>query len=106
MEEDLVGRIEQMKLSPRRALYPLFEAISNSLHGIANLERGEITVHVVREQSQSALDQDYEDYATIVEISITDNGVGFDDENMRSFKLAYTRHKKPLGGKGVAGSLG
>ena len=86
MEEDLVGRIEQMKLAQNRALYPVFEAISNSLHAIEGVANGEVSIEIHREFSgQPTLDPEMESLEPIVEFQITDNGVGLDDDNMEAF---------------------
>lgn len=78
-------------------LLPLFEAIHNSIQSIelANRSRGEVSVEIVR-------DQDDMDPKRILEIKITDNGIGFNKDNILSFgKLFTTCKKEKFNSKGV-----
>lgn len=82
----------------------LVEAISNSIHSIeaAAVEDGQITVELIREVRKLALpDDDSENnLPEITSVKITDNGVGFNDDNVQYCNEAYTRHKVAIGGKG------
>ncbi len=102
MRTDLVGRVERISLTPPKVFYPLFEAVSNSLHAIQATGRldGRITIELSREQTQGRLDE-VERAEPITAIRIIDNGVGFTDRNMTAFEELDTRHKLNLGGKGV-----
>jgi hypothetical protein len=102
---DLVGRIERMPLSPRNALLPLFEAVSNSIDAIRSREdgrSGNIALHVVRDTTQSQLALEVETVTEpVVEFRISDDGVGFTADNMTAFERLDTRIKMAIGGKGV-----
>jgi hypothetical protein len=82
----------------------LVEAISNSIHSIeaAGVEDGQITVELVREATKLALPDDgtENNLPEITSVKITDNGVGFNDDNIQYCNEAYTRHKVAIGGKG------
>lgn len=76
-------------------LLPTLEAVSNALHGIearfgetANLD-GKVEIVIT----------DANDPSKIM-VSITDNGVGLNDENYRSFKTPFSGHKLKARGRG------
>jgi hypothetical protein len=111
MRTHLKGRVENVKLNPRRdVLQPIFEAVSNSLQSIAASGRhdGLVRIELFRNPAQgqfflSEADRDNPD-RTLPEISsvkITDNGQGFSQENYDSFLTLDSRAKTDLGGKGV-----
>jgi len=101
LESDIVGRVNRLALraNEKNSLLPLMEAISNSIHSITDLygsdagTRGQITVHVHRGDGKSD--------GQIVGFDIEDNGIGFTDENYRSFRTPDSRWKETRGGKGV-----
>lgn len=92
MKSDLVGRIKNTSLSPKDALMPIFEAIVNSIHSIEqrfeDLSEGKIDVKVIRNGQRMSFE-------------ITDNGIGFTDENFSSFSLLDSQHKAAKGCRGV-----
>lgn len=76
-------------------LLPVLEAVSNAMHGIE-----------ARFDDRAGLDgrvdiafTDANDPSKIL-ISITDNGVGLDDDNYRSFKTPFSGHKLKKRGRG------
>jgi hypothetical protein len=105
MFADLRGAVEQYKFSPsKQRLLPLFEGIANSLQSIylSETEIGEIRIKIERDKSQTALEFPEYAFSPIENISITDNGNGFTDENYNSFSYLYTQIKKEMFGcKGV-----
>jgi hypothetical protein len=102
---DLIGRINNTKLSPGNCLSPLFEAIVNSIHAIedAGLAGGKIQIYITRSPSQSVMESEGSAVALnpIESFIIEDNGVGFDDANFKSFQTSDTTKKAVKGGKGV-----
>lgn len=107
MRMDLEGRIEKVSLPPNppsNCLRPLFEAVVNAIHAVRKSKtRGKIIVHVERDTTQGVLREKEKKTALqpVCGFVIEDNGVGFTEENMESFKTADTLYKKDLGGKGV-----
>lgn len=103
MKEDLTGRIARMYLPGRHGLYPLLEAVSNSIHAIEALSRkdGTIKIQLRRSRAQGRLNTKTDSTEPIEEIVVTDNGIGFTDENMDAFDELDTRYKLKLGGKGI-----
>jgi hypothetical protein len=95
---DSEGRIENIALAPnaKNALFPLFEAIMNSIQAIEerfgrdNLASGQIEITVHKD-----------DAGEYVGFSVVDNGVGFTKENLISLRKFDSRKKAKIGGKGV-----
>jgi len=99
MKFDIIGRIQNMRLPDGKTaiLYSIYEAVSNSLHSIQDRfgtekmqEMGEIYVEI-------NTDGDGE----VEKISVTDNGIGFNEDNIGSFETSDSRYKYTRGGKGV-----
>jgi len=94
---DIVGRVSRLPLKPSEtnALLPLMEAFSNALHAVHQrfgdqaATSGHICVTVLRDNDE------------VIGFKVEDNGVGFTDENYRSFQTPDSRQKIGLGGKGV-----
>ena len=84
----------------------LVEAVNNSIYSIESSGRsdGEIRIDLIRDKPKLALSVQNEDsdasLPDITSVYITDNGVGFNDDNIGGFDEAYTRHKVHVGGKG------
>ena len=100
MEVDLKGRVQNLRLGTRRVLVPLFEAISNSMHATANVPNARIDVKLERMKFDSGLFND-DSPAPVHSVHITDNGIGFTDENLDSFARSDSTYKAKIGGKGV-----
>lgn len=93
-----------MKLPSSKVLYPLFEAISNSIDSIEerNQDSGKIVITLER-QKQDLLfeDQESRESLPIENIIIEDNGNGFNNTNYDAFSELSTIRKKNKGGKGI-----
>jgi hypothetical protein len=103
-KENIVGRLGNFPLSVEKPLYPLFEALSNSMHAIEDSRRddGHIVVHIHRDPPKTGqLSPDIKISEEVNGFTISDNGIGFTDENLTSFCTADTMFKKSRGGKGV-----
>jgi len=99
MKFDIIGRIQNMRLPDGKTaiLYSIYEAVSNSLHAVQDrfgydemAKKGKIYINV-----------ETDDDGDVDSISITDNGVGFNNDNLKSFDTSDSRHKYHRGGKGV-----
>ena len=93
IETNLRGRLRNTPLPQSHGLLPLFEAIVNSIHAIEDAslptDVGEIRVQVIRDPQQMlALSDDSKKRGTadIVGFRVSDNGVGFNDANLDSFR--------------------
>lgn len=103
MKSSLAGRVANTVLHENDALLPLFEAVVNSIQSIAEAENrgeGQIDIFIERVQQQTT-DGKFDSNAPIVNFSITDNGVGFTEENLESFNTLDTTKKKSFGCKGM-----
>jgi len=89
---------------------PLFEAIANSFNAIqeAQEKKGKITITIVREKKQQALStkgkgkaERLPTHEQVTGCIVEDNGGGFNDANLKSFKEAYSDFKQASGGKGI-----
>ncbi len=103
---NLEGRVKNFNLPKNRPLIPLFEAIVNSLHAIEErknddneFDNGNITIEIVRSEENKFID-DLE-FSKIEGFVISDNGIGFNERNMRSFLESDSIYKAEIGGKGV-----
>lgn len=82
--------------NPQDFLLPIFEAVSNAMHGIEAKfgehdagRKGEIRIHFSKPNDPNHL-----------KITVTDNGVGLNDENYKSFKVLFSGFKLKAHGRG------
>jgi anti-sigma regulatory factor (Ser/Thr protein kinase) len=77
-------------------LLPTFEAVSNAMHAIEAQfgdkarEHGAVRIHFSQPNDPSKF-----------KITITDNGVGLNDENYKSFKTPFSGYKLKQHGRGI-----
>lgn len=104
LQTNLHGRLRNTPLASSNGLMPLFEAVVNSIHSIeergSSLREGAITVEILR-NGQGVLELNAKTNQEIEGFSITDNGIGFNDENMKSFETLDSEHKVDKGCRGV-----
>lgn len=113
---NLPGRLRNTTLPRTHALLPLFEAVVNSIHACEDLPNkaiteGSIAIQILREHKpleQASLvgNENNKKYGPealpeIVGFKITDNGVGFNDANMKSFKELDSDYKEKKGCRGI-----
>lgn len=105
MDSDVEGLIRAIGLPAKRAMIPLFEAISNSMHAIEERFRddprkGLINIEICKRHDLLD-DGDPDETAWPVEgLIIADNGSGFHGGNLASFEKVYSSRKIAIGGKG------
>jgi len=103
LQTNLKGRLRNTSLPKSHGLMPVFEAVVNSIHSIeekGNHKNGEIVLRINRD-TQSSLDLDAKSLPPIIGFTITDNGCGFDEANLKSFKTLDSDHKIDKGCRGV-----
>src|SRR5690606_32183458 len=104
MQIDILGKVREKKLSYNNTLLPLFEAIVNSIHAIEEdsaTKPGLIEVELIRSKQKEISFEDKETLYPITNFTITDNGIGFNDQNYESFNFAHSTYKIDKGGKGI-----
>ena len=103
MKTNIKGLVHTLDLRHSQGMMPLYEAVSNAMDAVADrtatLTDGRIDVHLLRKQDLVAAGS--EELQPIDGVRIIDDGIGFDDQHLASFREAYTEHKLKSGGKGV-----
>lgn len=101
---DLKGHLNSLNLPTSKALWPLFEAVVNSIQAIEELpnrDNGRITIYAERDQYvQSEMGKE-ESLGRFCSFTIKDNGIGFDKDNCKSFQTACSTLKIKKGCKGI-----
>lgn len=101
---NIVGRVRNLNLPKNKALWPLFEVISNAIHAIEENKkgRGQINIRIIRQGHQEALTtlDKVEEYL-VKSFIVDDNGIGFNVNNYRSFLTAESEYKVEKGAKGI-----
>lgn len=105
LHTNLQGRLRNTSLPKKHGLQPVFETIVNSIHSLeerGNLTTtGQITLRIQRD-SQSSLELDGDSPPKYIKgFIVEDNGIGFNDDNMRSFETLDSDHKIDKGCRGV-----
>lgn len=102
---NIKGRVKNFSLPKKWTLIPLYEAVVNSLHAIEErrinekfFKDGKIVIEAVRDGQISLLE---DEVAPISSFIISDNGIGFNEQNMQSFLESDSTYKSNIGGKGV-----
>ena len=94
---DIRGQLNNIRLAESKALWPLFEAVVNSIQAIEyspNKNNGKICITAQREITyMESLDLSKDVLEKFESFTITDNGVGLDNENYKSFNTAYSTLK-------------
>jgi hypothetical protein len=102
---NIAGKVRNTKLPARKCLWPLYETISNSIHAIeekGNLESGQIQIFISRNGRPETLkDLRVVDKYPIRGFSVHDNGIGFTEDNFKSFLTAESDYKIIKGSKGI-----
>ena len=108
---NLRGRLKNTSLPITSGLLPVYEAVINSMQSIDEAgmlgSSGEIAIHILRDSEQGYLEindgpkRGPEPLDEIVGFRIEDNGIGFNDKNIESFRYLDTDYKASLGCKGV-----
>lgn len=103
---DIAGLVRQLKVS--NYLMPMFEAVVNSIQSIylSKIKNGYIEIYINRSSEQQNIEFDNNTnipykVQEIDSIVISDNGLGFNNENTSAFNKAYYTSKVKLGCKGI-----
>lgn len=98
MRANIPGRVRNTHLPKTKPLLPVFEAVMNALQAIEDSggTGHRITITAERQGSLDAARP-----GMIEAFAVTDTGVGFTDDNFRSFDTADSTYKESRGGKGL-----
>ena len=101
MRTDVSGRVKNINLPTSKPLFPLFEAIINSIHAIeyTGESKGLIDIKIIR--NRSLFSKQDGSMSDILGFEIIDSGIGFNEENFLSFETSDTTFKAKKGGKGI-----
>lgn len=92
METPAINMVEIVHLSPSDALLPIKECISNSVISLNQsglpVEERTIDVEIIRGESLQG--QLFDDVKPIKNVIVTDNGIGFNDKNLKSFETPHS----------------
>lgn len=103
LQTNLIGRLRNLSLPKSHGLLPVFEAVVNSIHAIEEseqLDNGKITVEINRD-TQGSFNFEDAGLSPITGFTITDNGCGFNTNNLTSFKTLDSDYKIDKGCRGV-----
>lgn len=101
------GKIREIRLDARKGYQALFEVLSNSIYSIKSSGQlnGRIDVTLERDKEfqaqHDASDEQLIKQQKVDSIIVTDNGVGFTEQNFTSFLTCYSNYKQNEGGKGI-----
>ena len=104
LNTSLKGRLRNTTLPLTNALFPVYEAVVNSIHSIDELRKqddsyqGKIIIKVIRSGQTSAFG---DAKSEINGFEIIDNGIGFNEDNFKSFQTLDSDFKIDLGGRGI-----
>lgn len=95
--------VEQVDLTAEDVLLPLMECIVNSIISLqqSDLPKEERKIQIKIERGNYAINAVFENIKTISSITISDNGVGFNAKNYKSFETPFSQINKDFGCKGI-----
>lgn len=107
LSTSLTGRLRNINLPKTHGLFPLFEAVVNSIHAIdervekdnkIDLSLCKIKIKILRSPQINSEDTNKPE---IIGFEVEDNGIGFTEENFNSFQTLDSEYKIKIGGRGV-----
>lgn len=105
MDSDVENLVRSIGLPAKRAMIPLFEAVSNSMHAIEerfndDTRQGVIEIEIFERRDLFDAPETEGALWPVEGLAIVDNGSGFHADNLASFKKVYSNRKLGKGGKG------
>jgi len=93
--------VETVDLSPKDALLPLYECIVNSIISLMQSNQAKKEINIYIKRGELPTQTNFDNIKTIHSIIISDNGIGFTDENYLSFETPFTKTLRDYGCKGI-----
>lgn len=105
MEVNVKDIIDSVDLDRGDSLLPIYECVVNSIISLMKVKRSQKTIEVIitrEEKTDSVSEADLfnKSVAPIKEVCIIDNGEGFTDMNLQSFKSPFSKINRSYGCKG------
>ena len=97
-EGTVEGKLRNTSLAKKKGIYALYEAIVNSLQSLEDIQKDYKYINIVLHRAKTISS---EIVGNIQSISIEDNGVGFTQENLKSFATSDSVYKFKKGCKGI-----
>src|SRR4051794_18644663 len=107
MKINLLGQVGNTRLTHSHGLLPVFEAVINSIQAIEERQtsKGEIKITIQRSPIPALFQETAPAGSVPAEpiqhFLVSDNGIGFTEQNYTSFETAHSRAKAAKGGKGI-----
>ena len=101
MEVSVIGRVNNISLPVTKVLFPVYEAIINSIQACSLNKSCNIDLMINRNLLQQSLSEEVNFLPEIKGFIIKDNGCGFNTENLESFNKSDSTSKIEIGGKGI-----
>ena len=103
MELKVKDMVSQMDLNKSEVFLPLYESIVNSIISLDKVDRDNKYIEVIIDRNEETKTPNLfgQDIGTIKDITIIDNGQGFNEANFESFKSPYGQMNKKYGCKGI-----
>lgn len=100
---NIAGHVDRLPLGEAKALWPVFEAVVNSIQSLEDteVENKSIEIYAERLEGKQITITGAEEQTHFTNFYITDNGNGFTEENYKSFLEAYSKLKVAKGCKGI-----
>lgn len=104
---NVAGQVGQIKLSPSKSLWPLFETVINSIQSLedSDVSDKKIVIEALRPKDvqlkTDAKGKLVEEQSHFESFVVLDNGNGFNSKNYNSFLEAYSQLKVKKGCKGI-----
>jgi len=100
MNSDPAGRTRNMPLALSSHLFPLYEAVVNSIQSIGDRPEGYVNIKIKHDTYQRTLDKGRK-VKRVTGFTIEDNGDGFNEPNFKSFNTSDSRLKVEQGCRGI-----
>lgn len=104
---NVIGKINEIHLETKKGYQALFELISNSIFSIesANISNGKIDIileidNMFQDKLETSAEQ-IQNNLKLKNIIVIDNGIGFNEDNFKSFLTCYSPYKADKGCKGI-----
>jgi len=95
--------VENVDLTPKDSMLPLFECVINSIISLkqSSIPKNEREIQIKITRGDIPIQTSLDNIRTIDSITISDNGIGFTEKNYNSFQTPLSNINKDFGCKGI-----